>query len=207
MSLNDALALAGQVLTDYAASGLADAPGAERIWPDRLAHALRDLTVAAAAWYAAPAGDPSAAALAGAVRQLEDGVAGVEAEAARLDRAAELAARHAGRGGPGRARDALARLVWSWASRSARRIPEPGAVALSAAEAETAWQALGDAAAWRAGQTDDEDGCFGCVRARARARAGHAPDPGLARCPEHARYDTIVADYAALRLRLGGGSR
>ncbi len=210
MSLNDALTLAGQVLTDYAASGLADAPGTERIWPDRLAHALRDLTASAAAWYAAPVGDPSAAALAGVVRRLEDGVAGVEAEAARLDRAAELAARHAGRGCPGQARNALARLVWSWASRVACRVPEPGVpepggVVLSAAEADTAWRALADAAAWRAGRADDETGCFGCVRARARARAEHAPDPDVARCPEHARDEVVVADYAALRLRLGGG--
>ena len=213
MSLNDALTLAGQVLTDYAASGLADAAGTERIWPDRLAHALRDLTASAAAWYAAPVGDPSAAALAGVVRRLEDGVAGVEAEAARLDRAAELAARHAGPACPGRARNALARLVWSWASRSGRLavpepgVPEPGGVVLSAPEADTAWQALADAAAWRAGRADDDNGCFGCVRARARARAEHAPDPDLARCPEHARYDTIVADYAALRIRLGGDRR
>src|SRR5712691_2397884 len=180
MSLNDALTLAGQVLTDYAASGLAAAPGAERIWPDRLAHALRDLTASAAAWYAAPVGDPSAAALAGVVRRLEDGVAGVEAEAARLDRAAGLAARHAGRGGPGRVRDALARLVWSWAGRAAGRVPGPGAVVLSAAEADTAWQALAGAAAWRAGRAVAENGCFGCVRARASA---HGRDPDLARCP------------------------
>ena len=82
-----------------------------------------------------------------------------------------------------------------------------GSVLLSAAEAETAWQALADAAAWRAGRADDGNGCFGCVRAQARARAGHAADPDLARCPEHARYDTIVADYAALRIRLGGDRR
>jgi hypothetical protein len=191
MSLDDALALAGQVLADYAASGLADAPGAERIWPDRLAHALRDLSAAAAVF----------------VRRLEDAAAGVEAEAARLDRAAELAARHAGRVRPGRVGDVLARMAWAWAGRAARRVPEPGAVVLSAGEADTAWQALADAAAWRAGRADDENGCFGCVRAKARARAGHDPDPDLARCPEHARNETIVADYAALRLRLGGDHR
>ncbi len=204
MSLDDALMLAGQVLADYDASSLAVAPGPERIWPGRLAHALRDLSTAAAAWYAAPVCDPSAAVLTAAVRRLEDSVVGVEAEAARLDRAAERAARHTGRGRPGYVRDALARLVWSWAARAAHRVPEPGAVVLSAAEADTAWQALADAAAWRAGQADDENGCFGCVRAQARARAGHDPDPDLARCPEHTRDGTIVADYAALRTRLGG---
>ena len=207
MTLDDALTLAGQVLADYAASGLADVPGAERIWPDRLAHALRDLTVSAAAWYAAPAGDPSAAALADAVRRLEAAAAGVEAEAARLERQAERAARHAGRGRPGRIRDALARMAWARADRAARPVPEPGGVVLSAAEADTAWQALADAAAWRAAQAGDESGCFGCVRARAAARAGHAPDPDAARCPGHAREVTIAADYAALRLRLGGDRR
>jgi hypothetical protein len=204
MSLDDALTLAGQVLTDYAASGLPDPPVAERVWPDRLAHALGDLSAAAAAWYAAPAGDPSAAALADAVRRLEDSVTEMEAQAARLDRAAELAARHAARGRPGRVRDALARLVRSWAARAARRVPEPDAVALSAAEADTAWQALADAAAWRAGQTAAGTGCSGCVRARANA---HGRNPELARCPVHAREGTIAAEYAALRIRLGGDRR
>ena len=82
-----------------------------------------------------------------------------------------------------------------------------GSVVLSAAEAETAWRALAEAAAWRAARADGENGCFGCVRARAQARAGHVPDPDLARCPEHARDETAVADYAALRLRLGGDHR
>lgn len=212
ITLDDALTLAGQVLADYAASGLPDAAAPERIWPDRLAQALRDLTVAAAAWYAAPSGDPSAAALADAVRRLESAAAGVEAEAARLERQAERAARHAGRGCPARIRGALARMIWAWAgraaaSRAARPGPEPGGAVLSAAETDTAWQALADAAAWRAAQADDENGCFGCVRARAAARGRYAPDPDAARCPRHAREVTIVADYAALRLRLGGGPR
>lgn len=49
MSLDDALVLAGLVLADYEASGMEDARGTERIWPGRLAHALRDLSAAAAA--------------------------------------------------------------------------------------------------------------------------------------------------------------
>jgi hypothetical protein len=194
MSLDDALMLAGQVLADYDASGLADVPGAERIWPGRLANALRDLLAAAAGY------DTE---LAGAVRQVQDATARMGAEVARLDRA-ELAARRAGCARPGRVRDALARLVWSRAARVGRRVPEPGAVVLSAGEADTAWQALADAAAWRAGRAVADNGCFGCVRARANA---HGLDPDLARCPEHARDDTIVADYAALRLRLGGDRR
>ena len=98
-------------------------------------------------------------------------------------------------------------MVQAWAARAACRVPEPGAVVLSAGEADTAWQALADAAAWRATRAGDGDGCFGCVRARARARAEHAADPDQALCPEHARDDTIVADYAALRIRLGGECR
>jgi len=85
--------------------------------------------------------------------------------------------------------------------------PRAGSVVLSAAEAETAWRALAEAAAWRAARADDQNGCFGCVRARAAARGGHVPEPDLARCPEHARDETAVADYAALRLRLGGDHR
>ncbi len=50
MSLDDALTLAGQVLADYDASGLAGAASVEGIWPGRLAHALRDLSAAAAVW-------------------------------------------------------------------------------------------------------------------------------------------------------------
>jgi hypothetical protein len=189
MSLDDALTLAGQVLADYEVSGLADAPGAGGIWPGRLAHALRDLSAAAAAWYASPVSDPSAAALGTAVRQIEDGAARVEAEAARLDRAAAaLAGRRVARpgaGGPGRVRDAVARIAWAWAARATRGAPEPGAVVLSAADADTVWQALADAAAWHAGQGD----CADCP-------AGQCADPG--------RHAVIAAGYAALRARLGG---
>jgi hypothetical protein len=104
-------------------------------------------------------------------------------------------------------REAIAEAVAVMQAHARACRPPSGSVLLSAAEAETAWQALADAAAWRAGRADDGNGCFGCVRAQARARAEHAPDPDLARCPEHARYDTIVADYAALRIRLGGDRR
>jgi hypothetical protein len=104
MSLDEAVTLAGQVLAGYEASGMAGAPGAERIWAGRLAGALRHL-------------------------------------AAQVN----------------------------------------GAVVLSSAEADTVWQALADAAWWRAQQ----------------AASG----------PVHARDEAIAAEYAALRGRLGGDRR
>jgi hypothetical protein len=67
-----------------------------------------------------------------------------------------------------------------------------GSVVLSSAEADTAWQALADAAAWRAWRGEGH-GCGAC---------GYA-----GKCPEHARDDVVVADYAALRVRLGGDRR
>jgi hypothetical protein len=67
-----------------------------------------------------------------------------------------------------------------------------GSVVLSSAEADTAWQALADAAAWRAWRGEGH----GC---------GNCGDAG--KCPDHARDDVVVADYAALRGRLGGDRR
>jgi hypothetical protein len=180
MSLDDALALAGQVLADYEASALESACGAERIWAGRLSRALRDLTVAAVTWSAAPGEGPSAAALGAVVRQIEAGVVRLEAEAARLDRVtADLAAGRAS-GLPAsrdRGRGALA-----WLGR--RRVP--GAVVLSAAEADAAWLAAADAAAWH----DRYGDCADCVE--------------IGACADPARHQAIMTQYAALRRRLGG---
>src|SRR6266568_2175593 len=140
MSLDDALTLAGQVLADYEASGLDTAGGAERIWPGRLAAALRDLSAAAAVWYASPAGGPSAAGLDAVVRQLHDGVARIETEAARLEVASTALARQ-----PARPRDGRGGLQRLMGARAGRALV-PGSVLLTPAEAETAWQAAADAA-------------------------------------------------------------
>ena len=122
--------------------------------------------------------------------QIGDGAVRLEVEAARLDHAAaELARQRAGGPGSGRVCDALARITWAWASRAMRGAPEPGAVVLSAAEADTAWQALADAAAWHAERGD----CAECTAA--------------GRCAHRARYEVIAADYALLRGRLGGDQR
>jgi hypothetical protein len=79
-------------------------------------------------------------------------------------------------------------LRWPWHRRPRPALAGPsaaiaaGAVVLSADEADTVWQALADAAAWRATQDDD-------------------PAAGPA------RHAAIAAEYAALRLRLGGDHR
>ena len=154
MSLDDALTLAGQVLADYEASGLDTAIGAERIWPGRLAAALQDLSAAAAAWYASPAGGPSAAGLDAVVRQLHDGVARVEEQASRLEVASTELARQPARPRDVGGRGGLRRLMGIQAGRA----PVPGSVLLSPAEAETAWQAAADAALARG-----VPGLRGCV--------------------------------------------
>jgi hypothetical protein len=179
MSLDDALTLAGQVLADYEASGLDTAIGTERIWPGRLAAALRDLSAAAAAWYASPAGGPSAAGLDAVVRQLHDGVARVEEQASRLEVASTALARQPGKSGGG---GGWRRLLGMRAGQAG----EPGSVLLTPAEAETAWQAAADAAAWHAAYRD----CAGCV--------------GGGACADPARHQMLGAAYAALRSRLGG---
>ncbi len=184
MSLDDALTLAGQVLADYEASGLDAAAGAERIWPGRLAQALRDLAAAAAAWYASPAGDPSAAGLGAVVRQLHEGVARVEEQAARLETASTTLARQPAR--PGGGQVGLRRLVRRLVRRRVAGRAEPGSVLLSPGEADTAWQAAADAAAWQARYGD----CAPCL--------------GGGGCADPARHELIAAAYAALRSRLGG---
>jgi len=182
MSLDDALTLAGQVLADYEASGLDTAIGAERIWPGRLAAALRDLSAAAAAWYASPAGGPSAAGLEAVVRQLHDGVARVEEQASRLEVASTALARQPAPPGSSGVGGGWRRLRGMRAGRAS----ESGSVLLTPAEAETAWQAAVDAAAWHAAYRD----CAGCVSGGA--------------CADPARHQVLGAAYAALRARLGG---
>jgi hypothetical protein len=120
MPLDDALALAGQVLADYETADARDAPGVALVWADQLADVLRKL---AAARHAGPAGP--------------------------LARVTPAGCPAAGPGGgrPGGVRGWLARIVTAWASRVTGRIPEPR-VALSAVEADTARQALADAGAW-----------------------------------------------------------
>lgn len=187
MSLDDALMMAGQVLADYEASGLETAPGTERIWPGRLAQALRDLAGAAAAWYASPSGQPSGTVLDTVVGQLQDEIARMDAQAARL----EVAGTALAAPGP----DARPRLSGRWRRLTrgqARQRPErrePGSVLLSASEADIAWQAAADAAAWHAEYGD----CATCV------------DTGA--CTDRARHQVIVAEYAALRTRVGGAWR
>ena len=185
MTLDDALMLAGQVLADYEASGPGAAPGEERIWPGRLAQALRDLAGASAAWYASPAGDPSAAALNAVVCRLQDDIARIETQAVRLETASSALARRSPRP---QARGGWRRLMHPPAGRAAQH-PGAGAVLLSPAEADTAWQAAADAAAWHADYGD----CAGCVTSGA--------------CTDPARHQAIVAAYAALRIRLDGERR
>ena len=182
MPLDDALTLAGQVLTDYEASGAESAPGSGQGWAGRLAGALRDLTVSSAAWSAAPGSGPSAEALNAVARQIAVGVMRIEAEAARIDLAAELASRRAA-GPRHRAQRTvvLARLGWG---RGPRRAAAPGTVLLSADEAVTAWLAAGDAAAWQARYGD----CADCTE--------------MGVCADPARHQAMTARYAALRQRL-----
>jgi hypothetical protein len=95
--------------------------------------------------------------------------------------------RKAGQAGDGAARPGggLARMLL----RRAGRRRGLGAVVLSAAEADTADQALADAGAWHAVYGD----CAVCVG------EGQCADPG--------RHEGIAAAYAALRARLGGEAR
>src|SRR6266568_2982604 len=118
MSLDAALALAGQVLADYDGSG--SVSGADLLWGDQLARALRELSAAVSAWHVAPVSDRSVAVIS--------------------------AARQSRPGGQrsGRIRNPLARILWAWAGRVPGRAPNPGAVVLSAGDVDTVWQALAD---------------------------------------------------------------
>ena len=121
MSLDDVLALAGQVLADYETSEARDVPGLALVWADQLADVLRKL---AAARQAGPAGELAYVTPAG------------------------CPAGGPGGGRPGGVRGWLDRIVGAWAGRVTGRVPEPRVV-LSVAEADTARQALADAEAWQ----------------------------------------------------------
>jgi len=156
MSVDDALALAGQVLADYEASGAGNASGLDLLWRDRLARALRELAAAVSIGHVTPvSGRPTA------VRETRPG--------SRLCRVP----------------NALARIVGGWAGLS----PEPGAVVLSAGDADTVWQALADAGAWHGVYGD----CAACIAA------------GL--CAAAERHEVIAVQYAALRAHLSGDWR
>jgi|SRR6266568_5569322 len=94
MSVDDALALAGQVLADYDAAGAQAASGADLLWSDLLARALRDLATAASTWHVTPVSSRPAAVIS--------------------------AARRVG-GRRGRARDVLARMMRMQAGRVPER--------------------------------------------------------------------------------------
>jgi hypothetical protein len=166
MPVDDALALAEHVLAAYCASGLEDTPGPDLLWADQLARALRKLADAVSVRHVAPVGARPVAVIRRA------GQAG--------DGAARPAGRRAGRAGRGLARMLRGRVG---------RVPGPGAVVLSVAEAETAGLALADAGAWQAVYGD----CAPCVG------DGECADPG--------RHEGIAAAYVALRARLAGEAR
>jgi hypothetical protein len=88
---------------------------------------------------------------------------------------------------PGRVRGWLAWMAG--AGRTAARMPERGAVVLSAVDADTVWQALADAGAWHGVYGD----CAVCV-------AGGV-------CGERERHEVIAVQYAALRSWLESETR
>ena len=114
------------------------APGPDLLWSDLLAGVLRELADAVSAWHVTPLSDRPAALIRGA-SQAGDG-----------------AARPSARRG-GRVWGTLARMVRT--RRGTGEVPEDGAVALSASDAETVWQALADAGAWHGVYGD----CAVCV--------------------------------------------
>jgi hypothetical protein len=166
MSVDDALALAEHVLAAYGASCPGDAPGPDLLWSDQLARALRELAAAASVRHVTPFGARPPAMLAHAGEPGDD-------------------AASPGGGCRGRVRDGLARVLW----RRVGRASEPRTVVLSAADADTAWQALADAGAWHGVYGD----CAVCV--------------GNGVCGEKERHEVIAVQYAALRAWLGGDRR
>jgi hypothetical protein len=167
MTVDDALALAEHVLAAYGASGPEDTPGPDLLWADQLARALRKLADAVAVRHVAPVGARPVAVIRKAGQVSDD------------------AARPGGMRGGRRAGRGLARLLRGRAG----RVREPGAVVLSAAEADTAGLALADAGAWQVVYGD----CSACVG------DGQCVDPG--------RHGVLAGEYAALRAQLVGEAR
>jgi hypothetical protein len=162
-SVEDALVLADHVLAAYAAWCPGEVPGPDLLWADQLARALQELATAASLRHVTPvSGQPAVV----------------------ITKAGDAAARSGG-GRPGRGRGGLPRMLRGRAD----RVPEPGAVMLSAAEAGTARLALADAGAWQVVYGD----CAVC------AEEGMCADPG--------RHEGIAGAYAALAARLGGAAR
>jgi hypothetical protein len=133
MTVDDALALAGHILTAYAASGPEDTPGPDLLWADQLARALRELADAVSTRHVTPVTDRPVA----VIRKAGDGAAGSNAERAS------------------RVGSVLARIMRSRAGRGAK----PGTVVLTTVEVGTVRLALADAGAWHAVYGD----CAACV--------------------------------------------
>lgn len=127
MSLDDALARAGQVLADYETSGAADESGLPLVWVDRLAQVLRELVGAASAWRAGREQDRPAVTVTGPW------------------------AAGSGDRGAGRVEGWLARMLGTG---TALAPAGRGAVVLAAEDAATVWQALADAGAWHGAYGD-----------------------------------------------------
>jgi hypothetical protein len=121
MTVDDALALAGHVLTAYTASGPQDKCSPDLLWANQLAHALRELADAVSTRHVTPVVDRPVA----VIRKAGDRAAGSDAERA------------------GRVGSLLARIVRSRAGRESE-----AAVMLTAVEVGTVRQALADAGAW-----------------------------------------------------------
>jgi hypothetical protein len=125
MSLDDALALAGQVLDGYESLGARDESGLALVWADQLAQVLRELAGAASA--RRPGRDRPAVTVTGSVPV------------------------RSGDRGTGRALGWLAAMPEAGAALApAGR----GAVLLAAEDAATVWQALADAGAWHGAYGD-----------------------------------------------------
>jgi hypothetical protein len=127
MPVDDALALADHVLAAYSASGPQDTPGPDLLWADQLARALRELATAVSVRHVTPVSGRPTAVITRARQARDDAT-----------RRSGRRAGHAGLGG----------MLRAWASRTAGHAPEPEAVVLSLAQAETVRQALADAGAW-----------------------------------------------------------
>jgi hypothetical protein len=121
VTVDDALALAGHVLTAYSASGPEDTCGPDLLWADQLARALRELADAVSTRHVTPVVDRPVA----VIRKAGDRAAASDAERAR------------------RLGSVLARIVRGRAGRGSE-----AAVVLTAVEVGTVRQALADAGAW-----------------------------------------------------------